>query len=259
MNPIDQNSARQAARTQWSQNPAGTTLVTAEKGTAEFFADMTRTRYEVQPWHPALLQRFAPKGTLLEIGCGAGTDHAELAKYAGVTVGIDLAFEGASLTRKRLLLDGRPGLTLVADGEHLPFREGAFDHIYSFGVIHHTDHPERVAEEMLRVMRPGGSILVALYHKVSVVTLWLTIRFLAQRTFLRERWSTYLGLVEAGADQLRERPRVRLYTRSAARRLFNRFADVSTEVVHTGFNAGWLDPAIAARFGWYVVVHATRR
>ncbi|MCA1704279.1 MAG: class I SAM-dependent methyltransferase [Actinobacteria bacterium] len=258
MNASEEGRARKAAKTQWSKNPAGTTLVTAEKGSADFFKAMTDTRYAVQPWHPELLRKFAPDGVLLEIGCGAGTDHAELAKYAALTVGIDLAHEGASLTRKRLLLEGRPGLTLVADAEHMPFRSGTFDHVYSFGVVHHTDHPERVADEMFRVMKPGGSILVAVYHKLSLVTLWLLMRYLSQRAFLRERWSTYLGLVEAGADQLEERPLVRLYTRRAARSLFARFNAVSTEVVHSGFNAGFLEPAISARFGWYVVVHGTR-
>lgn len=258
MRPTEDDSARQAARTQWSRNPAGTTLVNAEKGTAEFFADMTRTRYKFQPWHPALIRRFAPTGTLLEIGCGAGTDHAELAKSAAFTVGIDLAYEGASLTKKRLLSEGRPGTTLVADGEHLPFRAGAFDHVYSFGVIHHTDHPERVAEEMFRVMRSGGTFLVALYHKASLVAARLFVYYVGRGTFRKERWSTHLGLVEAGAEQLDKRPLVRLYTRKGAQRLFRRFGRTTTEVVHIGLNVPWFRDALAARVGWYVVVHGTR-
>lgn len=79
-----------------------------------------------------------------------------MAAMAGDTVAIDLAQEGAWLTQRRLLLERRNGSALVADGEHLPFRDATFESAYSFTVIHHTDHPEFVIREMAPVLRPGG-------------------------------------------------------------------------------------------------------
>jgi ubiquinone/menaquinone biosynthesis C-methylase UbiE len=218
---------------------------------------MTKTRYQVQPWHPALLRKFSPYGRLLEIGCGAGTDHAELARMADSTVGVDLAHKGAWLTGRRMALEGRPSRTLVADGEELPFPDCTFDSIYSFGVIHHTDHPESVAAEMYRVMNANGRFMVALYHKVSLVTLYILVKYFMTGAFLREHWSKHLGLIEAGAEELEQRPIVKLYSRRQARHLFQHFTDVTTEIVHPPTDRVVLG-ALARSLGWYVVVYGRK-
>ena len=251
----DGGGARRVAREQWTRTPAGTGRAGAEEGSAEFFAQMTATRYRLQPWHPDLLRRFAPRGALLEIGSGAGTDHSRLAAMANRTVAIDLSARGARLTAARLALEGRSGAALVADGERLPFADGTFDAAYSFGVIHHTDHPDAVADEMYRVLRPGGRFLVAVYHRTSMFAAQKVLQYVLSGSFLRERWSRYLGLVEAGAAELDERPLVRLYNRRGACRLFGRFEGLQTEVVHAGVRPRLLQhPLLAERWGWYVVV-----
>lgn len=253
------HSARSAAELQWSRNPAGTTYVQAEPGSRRFYEEMTAVRYRLQPWHPDLLRRFAPTGRLLEIGCGAGTDHAELAKMAESTVAIDLAFTGADLTSRRLALEGRASSALVADGEALPFRASTFDSVYSFGVIHHTDHPDMVVTEIGRVLKPGGRFLVGLYHRNSLFTLFKLISFIRSRRFLHESWRDFLATIEAGAAELKKRPLVRLYTRHGAEALFSGFKDVRTEVVHAGVPYGWgQKPWMVRRFGWYVIVTGTR-
>lgn len=227
----------------------------AERGSPEFYAQMTATRYAIQPWHPDLLRRFGPKGRLLEIGCGAGTDHAELAKMADSTVAIDLAMEGAQLTRDRLVLEARSSNVLVADGETLPFESDSFDAVYSFGVIHHTDHPERIVQEMHRVLKPGGRFLVGLYHRRSLFVLSVWIAYMRSRSFRNESWADYLGTIEAGAEESSERPVVRMYSRREAAALFSRFADVRTEVVHPGVPYAWAQhPRVASRFGWFVMI-----
>lgn len=241
--------ARAAAREQWGRTPAGTIHADAEEGTAEFFAQMTASRYRLQPWHPELLHRFAPESRMLEIGSGAGTDHAELARMAATTVAMDLAPRGAALTQRRLRLEGRPGNAVIADGERMPLARAVFDAVYSFGVIHHTDHPEAVAAEMHRVLRPGGRFLVAVYHRASFFALQKLIRYVATGAFLRETWCDHLALVEAGADQVRDRPLVRLYSRRQARALFSSFDDVSSEVVHAGVRWRFLHRPRFARAG----------
>lgn len=59
-----------------------------------------------------------------------------------------------------LALHGRvplPG-TVIGDGQALPFREGAFDVVYSSNVAEHVPDPWRMGDEMVRVTRPGGLI-----------------------------------------------------------------------------------------------------
>lgn len=235
--------------------------MSAPEGTAEFFEQMTSTRYREQPWHPELLQDWNPSGALLEIGSGAGTDHALLASMALTTVAVDLAHRGASLTQKRLRLEGRRGSALVADGENLPFSEDSFDAVYSFGVIHHTDHPERVADEIGRVLTAGGSLLVALYHRRSLFAAWWFVKYLATWLATRETWPEFLARLEGGAADLSDRPTVRLYSRGDAERLFGQFDSVTSEIMHIGSN--WpilrrtiLGERLARRWGWYVIIRA---
>lgn len=260
----DDRHARERAADQWQRNPAGTTRVEEVQGTPAFYREMTRQRYEVQPWHPALLRSFAPRGRLLEIGCGAGTDHAVLAESASSTIGVDLAHRGASLTTGRLRLEGRSGGAMVADAESLPFGDGTFDEIYSFGVIHHTDHPERIVAEMKRVLRPGGRFLVAVYHRWSLFTAYWWLGWV--KSGRRVPWPTYLGGIEEGWDQAAAPPVVKLYSRGQARHLFGTIGPVTTEVVHFGLadprvlrvtNEG-IRRRLASLFGWYVVVRGER-
>lgn len=221
---------------------------------------MTATRYCKQPWHPELLRRFNPRGRLLEIGCGAGTDHFELAKTARETFAVDLAQEGVDLTNARLQLAGLPANAQVADAEELPYGDGFFDEVYSFGVIHHTDHPSQIVDEIARVLRPGGRFLVGLYHRHS-----LFAADKAQRWVRHHRdmpWRHYLATLEAGAEELDRRPMVRLYTRRAARDLFRRtgmFVDVRTSTVHPSVRGKIRKFPGANLFGWYVIVTGTRR
>lgn len=254
------SDARRAARAQWQANPAGVSLAqgTAE-GSAEFFAEMTRTRYGLQPWHPALLRAWAPRGTLLEIGCGAGTDHSILRETADRSIAIDLALRGASLTDTRIRLEGGCGKAIVADGEHLPLTNASVDAVYSFGVIHHTDHPERVGAEMARVMRPGGSFFVAVYHRYSLFALQKVVFYVLRHHWGRGTWRRYLAGIEYGADQQEEPPVIKLYSRRSIRRLFvdAGFADVTTSVVHT-HNSRVTFPRAFDRLGWYVVVRGRK-
>lgn len=50
-----------------------------------------------------------------------------------------------------------PASTVVGDGMNLPFRDEAFDLVYSSNVIEHVPEPWRLADEALRVTRPGGT------------------------------------------------------------------------------------------------------
>jgi SAM-dependent methyltransferase len=257
---VDDQTARRAARAQWQSNPAGVSRVqAAPEGSPEFFVEMTRTRYGLQPWHPALLRGWAPKGTLLEIGCGVGTDHSILRETADRSIAIDLAQRGAWLTDARIRLEGGRGKAVVADGERLPVASASVDAVYSFGVIHHTDHPERVVAEMARALRPGGSVLVEVYHRISVFTALMGARYILKGQWRHVGWRRYLAGLEFGGDKQEEPPVIKLYSARQIRRVFvdAGFADVTTTVLHT-HNSRVTLPRAFDRLGWYVVVRARK-
>jgi len=253
--------ARRAARDQWDRNPAGVTHADAAEGSAEFFAQMTTTRYQLQPWMPEMFLLMPAAGRVLEIGCGAGTDLSRLATTADTVVGVDLAPRGASLTNTRLRLEGRSGGALLSDAECLALPDGSFDSVYSFGVIHHTDHPDRAIHEIARVLRPGGQVLVALYHRWSLTTLGILLHYTLSGAIVRRPWATHLSTVEYGHDQAEAPPVVRLYSRRQASKLFptTLFRDVRVTFWHSTFKGRMFRGRLARPFGWYVVVNATRR
>src|SRR3954449_480750 len=61
-------------------------------------------------------------------------------------------------------LSGQGGIasgTVIGDGMRLPFRDDAVDPCYSSNVLEHVSDPWRMAEEMLRVTRPGGVAFIS--------------------------------------------------------------------------------------------------
>jgi SAM-dependent methyltransferase len=49
---------------------------------------------------------------------------------------------------------------VVGDAHHLPFADAAFDRVFAFNVFEHLRDPKRAAAEILRVLRPGGSVAI---------------------------------------------------------------------------------------------------
>jgi ubiquinone/menaquinone biosynthesis C-methylase UbiE len=115
-----------------------------------------------------LTQRFvtalgdAARGLVLDVACGPGILSAAIAKAAREVVAFDLTPE---MLKKAAQRCNEAGLTNVTFREgnaaELPFADGAFDAVVTRLSVHHFDHPERVLSEIFRVLRPGGSFVIA--------------------------------------------------------------------------------------------------
>lgn len=93
-----------------------------------------------------------PTGRYLEIGAGVGTDA--LAVEATV-IGVDQSLTMCREARVRGLM-----LSVVGDAEALPFPSGLVDGCWSDRTFQHLAHPDRALAEMVRVLKPGGTIVV---------------------------------------------------------------------------------------------------
>lgn len=106
----------------------------------------------------AHVDRFHPLrgATLVDVGGGPGFFANAFAARGATYIAVD-ADAG------EMRLHGRePGpRTVQAHGEALPFADGTFDIAYSSNVLEHVRHPWALADEMVRVVRPGGSIVVS--------------------------------------------------------------------------------------------------
>ncbi len=98
-----------------------------------------------------------PEGAqILVDGCGIGMYVKALLQFTPHVVGLDI--EPTYLTEARGRLP-KTALCLGA-GEYLPFADGSFDMILSHEVIEHVADDRMVAMEMVRVLRPGGRMVI---------------------------------------------------------------------------------------------------
>jgi ubiquinone/menaquinone biosynthesis C-methylase UbiE len=106
--------------------------------------------------------RPAADQTILDVACGPGIVTAALARYARQVVAFDLTPEMLAKAEQRCV---KAALTNVlfkeGSASDLPFAENAFDGVVTRLAIHHFSEPSRVFSEMFRVLRPGGTLVVA--------------------------------------------------------------------------------------------------
>jgi len=154
----------------WDANPCQSKL-SQEADRREYFEEISRKRFLGREWHVPTVARFDSfRGkSVLEIGCGVGTDGIEFAKNGADYIGIDLTPRSIELSRERFNLFGIPGRFEVANAEiELPLPDESIDHVYSFGVIHHSPAPEKIAAQIYRVLKKGGTFTVMLYNRSSI-------------------------------------------------------------------------------------------
>jgi SAM-dependent methyltransferase len=94
---------------------------------------------------------------VVDVGCGAGTAVAELAALGADAVGIDAAAEAAAFARE-LHPDCRFEL---GDAQQLPFPDQSLDGYRAEKLYHALDDPDKACAEALRVLAPGGRIVLA--------------------------------------------------------------------------------------------------
>jgi SAM-dependent methyltransferase len=102
------------------------------------------------------LQRFfgAGAGELLELGCGTGTWTVFLRRLNARITGVDISEDLLRVAREKTAGQAQ---FLMADIEHLPFRDNHFDTVCGLSVLHHLDITAALPE-IYRVLKPGGKI-----------------------------------------------------------------------------------------------------
>ena len=108
-----------------------------------------------------------PMGSnILEAGCGTGQLSIALSRYARQIYGIDLS-KGSLIEAKQFINsnDIKSVHLFRMNIFKLFFEENTFDVIISNGVLHHTYNPKLAFSKLVRVLKPGGIIVIGLYHR----------------------------------------------------------------------------------------------
>ena len=168
-------------------------------------------------------------------------------------------------SEENIRLRGLRGRFIHHDAESLPFEDASFDLVYSNGVLHHTPNTAVVVREIHRVLRPGGRAIVMLYAEDSLhywrklVWLFGLKEGLLDTVSMGEIMSR---TVERSANDAR--PLVKVYTKRRAAGLFRDFDHVELsqrQLLAEELPAAlrWTLPSTERRFGWNLIVKATKR
>lgn len=227
MTPGTMNADKQAVHDFWNAASCGETLYLPDTETRGAYAEQAAKRYQLEPYILDFAGFAAARDRdVLEIGVGLGADHQRFAEAGARLVGIDLTERAVAHTRERLAAFGLSSRLEIADAENLPFESESFDTVYSWGVLHHSPDTHRAIDEVWRVLRPGGTARIMVYHTHSMVGYMLWIRY---ALLVGRPWRS---LADIYSSRL-ESPGTKAYTPEQARAMLARFSQVEVKTVLT--------------------------
>lgn len=266
-------NTKDAVRDFWNDAACGEKLLLPSFD-VEGFRLQSDERYRLEPYIIPFADFKNSKGLgVLEIGLGLGADHECFARAGANLHGIDITPRAVDITNRRMIMQGQRSDLRVGDAEALPFADGSFDLVYSWGVIHHSPNTAQAAREILRVLKPGGNFRVMVYHTWSLVGLMLWLRYgLARGNPFMSMGQVYSAYLES--------PGTKAYTCSEAEQLFAGADNVTTRVElthgdllesgagqrHEGLVLAmarrlwprWLLRRVAKRYGLFLLVSGTK-
>jgi SAM-dependent methyltransferase len=167
-------------RAYWNQRPCNIRHSPKPLGTREYFDEVETRKYFVEPHIPEFAAFERWKGRrVLEIGCGIGTDSVNFARAGADLTAVELSERSLDICRRRFDEYGLRARFYHGNAEELSrfVPVAPYELIYSFGVVHHTPHPERVMDEIRKFCGPQTEIRLMLYSKWSWKALWIVLKY----------------------------------------------------------------------------------
>jgi ubiquinone/menaquinone biosynthesis C-methylase UbiE len=214
-------------RSFWQKNPLCSNGIPHPLGSREFFEVYNGQREGIEsiPYSYALheYRDFTGK-KVLDVGSGNGYVLAKYAAEGAEVFGIDITEAGIDLCRKRFENLGLQGNFQVADAQDIPFPDNTFDCVCSMGVLHHVPNTQKALDEIYRVLKPGGRLIVMFYHRNSAKY---------QFTYRVRSWVTGKCMQQLvnefdGAGN----PKGAVFTKTQLRAMLARFSEIK---MHVGF------------------------
>ena len=166
----------------WDGRPCNIRHSQKELGTREYFDEVADKKFFVEP-HIKSFSNFNEWNgkRVLEIGCGLATVGINFASHGANYTGVELSEESLDLAKQRFDVYNMKGELYSGNAEELSsfVPVETYDLIYSFGVIHHSPHPEKIISEIKKYMNEDSTLKIMLYAKDS--------------------WKNYM--IESGLDQ----------------------------------------------------------
>ena len=200
----------------WNDRPCNIKHSSKDLGTKEYFNEVERKKFFVEP-HILKFTKFPQwkNKKVLEVGCGLGTVGINFALNGSDYTGVELSKESLEIAKKRFEVYNQSGKFYLGNAEELssfvPIE--TYDLIYSFGVIHHSPHPEKIVSQIKKYMNENSVLKIMLYAKDS--------------------WKNYM--IDAGLDQPEAQygcPIANTYTKQDVVELLDGYEVLSIEQDH---------------------------
>lgn len=175
--PIDQVQAY------WNRRPCNLKHSTKQVGSQDYFNEIEARKYFVEPHLMTFADFPSVKGKkVLEIGCGLGVATLGFAKAGAEKVtAIDLSEKSLAIAKEHAKACGFSEKIEFyhANAEELsqtlPLEH--YDLIFSFGVIHHSPHPEKIVSQLKSYLKPGGKLKIMVYYSYSWKVFWILLTY----------------------------------------------------------------------------------
>ena len=178
-------------RDYWNRRVTDWKITNREPGTEAYFLEIESYRFEKLDYLTRRINYAGYAGRrVLDVGCGLGTDTARFAAGGAIVTGIDVAERAIEMAERNFAQRGLTGSFEVMNGEAMRYADQSFDLVYCHTVLQFTANPEQLVSECIRVLKPGGTLILMAINKYS----WLYALHLLLRTEIDYLDSPYYHL-----------------------------------------------------------------
>ena len=167
--------------------------------------DLARTLLPVPEYRQHLLEKVPEKTAVLEIGIGTGALLVELTARATKVIGVDHSPAMLEEARRRVTQIGLDGIDLrLGEMTHLPLPDASVGCVVANMVLHHAADPVAVLREVWRVLKPGGTVVLAdlARHEREAAREQLADQWLGFEEDELIVWLTSTGFVDVGCERI---------------------------------------------------------
>lgn len=141
--------------TNWQENAEGDFEKIKQGSPSSFWSSGLQRRLE-------LTQKFVDfKGNkVLDVGCGTGMFLGKFKELGAEVYGIDVDEDKVRIAKEKYVN------VMKAPAEDLPYKDKFFDIVWSHEVLEHVDNDRKAIQESIRVLKPGGKLVVFCPNKL---------------------------------------------------------------------------------------------